>query len=133
MSNECEPVGTPEKLRDLGGSKNKPIAMVMRRRRREWFGHVKRRDETENIQAVVEMNMDGNCPKGRPRLYWKDAVRRVLKAWNIKKNWPLTGNNGKVSARPATRTGKRWQTVAKGEKRVCTNIQSTSSVKLSRL
>ena len=26
-----------------------PIAMVMRRRRLEWFGHVKRRDEPENI------------------------------------------------------------------------------------
>ena len=33
------------------------IATVMRRRRLEWFGHVKRRDETENIRAVVEMKM----------------------------------------------------------------------------
>ena len=32
-----------------------PIAMVMRRRKLEWFGHVKRRDYTENIRAVVEM------------------------------------------------------------------------------
>ena len=29
------------------------IPMVMRRL--EWFGHVKRRDETDNILAVVEM------------------------------------------------------------------------------
>ena len=36
-----------------------PIAMVMRRRRLEWFGHVKRRDKTENIRAVVEKKMDG--------------------------------------------------------------------------
>ena len=28
-----------------------PIAMVMRRRMSEWFGHVKRRDETENTRA----------------------------------------------------------------------------------
>ena len=34
-----------------------PIPMVMRRRRFEWFGHVKRRDETENIRAVVEVKM----------------------------------------------------------------------------
>ena len=34
-----------------------PIAMVMRRRKLDWFGHVKRRDETENIRAVVEMMM----------------------------------------------------------------------------
>ena len=35
------------------------IATVMRRRRLEWFGHVKRRGETENIRAVAEMKMGG--------------------------------------------------------------------------
>ena len=34
-----------------------PIAMVMRRRRLEWFGHVERIDETEHIRAVVEIKM----------------------------------------------------------------------------
>ena len=34
-----------------------PMAMVMRRL--EWFGHVERIDETENIRAVVEMKMEG--------------------------------------------------------------------------
>ena len=62
----------------------KPIAMVMRRRRVEWFGHVKRRDETGNIRAVVEMKMEGKRPRGRPKLRWKDTVRRDLKAWNIR-------------------------------------------------
>ena len=38
-----------------------PIAMVMRRRTLESFGHVERRDETENIQAVVEMKMEGSA------------------------------------------------------------------------
>ena len=38
----------------------------MRRRRLEWFGHVKRRDETENIRAVVELKMEGKRPRGRP-------------------------------------------------------------------
>ena len=39
-----------------------------RRRRLEWFGHVKRRDEIENIRAVVEMKMEGKLPRGRPKL-----------------------------------------------------------------
>ena len=34
-----------------------PIATVMRRRRLAWFGHVTRRDETENIRSVGEMTM----------------------------------------------------------------------------
>ena len=33
------------------------IAMVMRGRRLKWFWPDKRRDETENIRAVVEMKM----------------------------------------------------------------------------
>ena len=44
------------------------IATVMRRRRLEWFGHVKRRGETENIRAVAEMKMEGKRPRGRPKL-----------------------------------------------------------------
>ena len=90
-------------------AKVEPIAMVMRRRRLEWFGHVKRRHETENIRPVVEMKMEGKCPIGRPKLRWKDTVRRDLKAWN----GPLTRNDGKISARPATPHRER---AAKGEK-----------------
>ena len=37
------------------------ITTVMRRRRLEWFGHVKRRGETENIRAVAEMKMEGSA------------------------------------------------------------------------
>ena len=50
----------------------------MRRRRLEWFGHVKRRDKTENIRAIVEMKMEGKRPGGRLKLRWKDTVRRDL-------------------------------------------------------
>ena len=45
----------------LEEAKLEPIAMVMRRRRLEWFGYVKRRDQTENIDAVVEMKMSGSA------------------------------------------------------------------------
>ena len=79
-----------------------PIAMVMIWRRLEWCGHVKRRDETKNIRAVVEMKMEGKCPRGRPKLRWKDTVRRDLKPGTSGRNEPLTGRDGKVSARPAT-------------------------------
>ena len=57
-----------------------PKAMVMRRRRPEWFGHVKRRDETENIRAVVEMKTEGKRPRGSTKLRWKYTVRRGVKA-----------------------------------------------------
>ena len=44
------------------------IAKAMERRRLEWFGHVKRRGETENIRAVAEMKMEGKRPRGRTKV-----------------------------------------------------------------
>ena len=98
----------------LEEAKVERIATVIRRRRLEWFGHVKRRDETENIRAVVEMKMDGKRPRGRPQLRWKDTVKRDMKAWSIKEDyWPPTVRNGEVCARPAT---PHRETAAKGKK-----------------
>ena len=71
----------------LEEAKVEQIATVMRRRRLEWFGHFKRRDETENIRAVVEMKMEGKRPRGRPQLRWKDTVKRDMKDWRIKEEW----------------------------------------------
>ena len=71
----------------LEEAKVEAIATVMRRRKLEWFGHVKRRGETENIRAVAEMQMEGKRPRGRPKLRWKDTIRRDLKAWKIKEEW----------------------------------------------
>ena len=47
----------------LEEAKVEAIATVMRRRRLEWFGHIKRRGETENIRAVAEMKMEGKRPR----------------------------------------------------------------------
>ena len=33
------------------------------------------------------MKMEGQRPRGRPKLRWKDSVRRDLKSWNIKEEW----------------------------------------------
>ena len=84
-----------------------PTAMVMRRRRLEWFGHVKRRDETENILAVVEMKMERKPRRGRPKLRWKDTVRRDPKAWNIREEWATDRERLRSLQDPLPRTGRR--------------------------
>ena len=71
----------------LEEAKVEAIATVMRRRRLEWFRHVKREVETENIRAVAEMKMEGKRPRRRPTLRWNDTVRRDLEVWNIKEEW----------------------------------------------
>ena len=62
----------------------KLIVMVMRRRRLEWVGRVKRRRETKDMRAAAEKKMERKRPRGRPRLRWKDMVRRDLNAWKIR-------------------------------------------------
>ena len=64
-----------------------PIAIVVRRRRLEWFGHVKIRDEVENIRAVAEIKMEGKRPRGRPGLRWKGHCKRDMKACKMREKW----------------------------------------------
>ena len=71
--------------------------MVMRRRRLELFGHVRRRDETENIRAVAEIK--GKLPSGRPKLKWKYTVNRDLKVWNIGEEWATDSERCSPGAR----------------------------------
>ena len=89
-----------------------PIVMVMRRRL-EWFGHVKRRDETEIIRAVVELKKEGKRPRGRPQLWWKETVRRDLKAWNIREEWAIDHERWKGLCKTCY---PHRETAVKGEK-----------------
>ena len=43
-----------------------PIAKVMRRRMLEWFGYVKRSNETDKIRAGAEMKIETKRPRGKP-------------------------------------------------------------------
>ena len=102
----------------LEEAKVEAIATVMRRRRLEWFGHVKRRGETENIRAVAEMKMEGKRPRGRPKFRWKDTVRRDLTAWKIKEEWATDRERwkGLCKTRYPERTGRRRRKVRKVRK-----------------
>ena len=71
----------------LEEAKVEPIAMVMRRRRLEWFGYMKTREEKKNINPVAEMKMEGKRPGGRPRLRWRYTVRQDMKDRKIRKEW----------------------------------------------
>ena len=89
MGNGGEPVGTPEKIGDLGGSKGGTDSDGYEKVGVIWARQV--RDETENIREVVEMKMAVKRPRGRPKLRWKDTARRDLKAWNIREEWATDG------------------------------------------
>ena len=73
--------------------------------------NLKRRNETENIRAVVKIKMEGKRPRGRPRLPGKDTVHESLEDQRRTDHTvTVTGRDGKT---PATMHRK---TAAKGEK-----------------
>ena len=58
-------------------------------------------DGSREIRAVAKIKMEGKRPGGRPRLRWKDIVRKDKKVWKIREEWAtITGRNEKVSGRP---------------------------------
>ena len=67
--------------------------MVMRRL--QWFKPVKRKDETENMRAIVKMKMEGQRPRRRSRLRWKDTARTDQETWKIKEDWATDGEKRK--------------------------------------
>ena len=66
----------------LEEAKMEPIVIAIERKW-QWFWHMKIRKEIENVGAVAKMKMD----RGRPRLRWKDTVRKNTNVWKIENDW----------------------------------------------
>ena len=54
------------------------ITWELRRKRLRWFGHVKRREETEALGRVFRMEVEGRRRRGRPRKTWTRCVAEDL-------------------------------------------------------
>jgi hypothetical protein len=59
------------------------IAVVIRRSRLRWFGHVERR-EPQNLTRMCQMiTVDGKRPVGRPRKTWTALIEDDLRRLNL--------------------------------------------------
>ena len=52
---------------------------MLRRRRLRWYGHVKRRPETDPLSRVTNLNVAGRRPPGRPRKSWMRTVEEDMR------------------------------------------------------
>ena len=54
------------------------VSDVLRRRRLRWFGHVLRKEDEDWVKKCMDLEVDGNRRRGRPRRRWRDVVMRDM-------------------------------------------------------
>ena len=55
----------------------------LRKMRLRWLGHVKRRDESSILRRVMELEVEGRKPVGRPKKTWSMVVEEGMRKLNI--------------------------------------------------
>jgi hypothetical protein len=61
-----------------------PIEEKLIQHRLRWFGHVHRRPaEAPMHRGIIRWDNNVKRGRGRPNLTWEEAIKRVLKEWNI--------------------------------------------------
>ena len=48
-----------------------------------WFGHVKLRDENSILRRVMELEVEGRRPVGRPKKTWSKVVEEDMRKLKI--------------------------------------------------
>ena len=56
-----------------------PIVDQVTKRRLSWDGHIKRRTPEDMTRTVLDMEIPGKRPRGRPRIRWMDNIRRDMR------------------------------------------------------
>jgi len=50
------------------------IMNKMRKNRLSWFGYVMRREDSEAVKTVMELNMEGRRERERPKKKWLNGI-----------------------------------------------------------
>ena len=60
------------------------VETVMRERRLRWFGHVRRKEEENPVRRVMDLEVEGRRPPGRPRKTWKKTVEEDMRLVGVR-------------------------------------------------
>jgi hypothetical protein len=64
-----------------------PIEEKLVQHRLRWFSHVQRRPSKAPVHCrVVSRDINVRRARGRPKLTWKEAIKRDLKGWDISRD-----------------------------------------------
>jgi hypothetical protein len=63
----------------------KPIELLIKKRKRKWIGHTIRKDENAVEKTVLDWNPKGTRKRGRPKKTWRRSVmeeaQRAGRTW----------------------------------------------------
>ena len=54
-----------------------------RESRLRWFGHVMRRESNNHLRQVMEMEVPGRRPRGRPKGRWRDRLASDMRLLRV--------------------------------------------------
>ena len=60
-----------------------PVFLKLRRVRLKWFGHVERMNEERQVKRMIDAEIEGRKPVGRPGTRWKVVIRRDWKSSDL--------------------------------------------------
>ena len=63
------------------------VAVIVRRGRMGWFGHLERKDKHDWVSACRDFEVAGQKKKGRGRKTWGECVRCDLRSQGLKASW----------------------------------------------
>ena len=61
-------------------SRQPPVSLKLRRTRLKCFGHVQRMGEERQVKLIMNAEMEGRRPMGRPQTRWRDVIGRDLQS-----------------------------------------------------
>ena len=61
------------------------IVDKMQESRLRWYGHISRREVEQDIRRVMEMEVEGNRGRGRPKRRWMDCVEKDMEVKRLTK------------------------------------------------
>ena len=56
----------------------KPINIFLKKKRLSWFGEMQRREHDKVAKSVLNNQIEGYRPRGRPKLRWMDHLKQDM-------------------------------------------------------
>ena len=81
---------TNQEINDILEGQN--IIGFIKKQRLNWFGHVERMAEDNNVQKIKRWKPMSKRPIGRPKIRWEDDVLEDIKSRNVR-NWKNVAQN----------------------------------------